>query len=223
MPGLQVGGDTAYVSGSADPLLAEDDTLVVYVQSNIPGGVLNGVNGDVSLRAVAQTIIDATAGLTDPDDAGWPTPGVSYPGLGDGGGNAVVGTSHDISNLLMRSTGRYRVSDAVVSIVKSSLSVSDPFGGSTLVPGSVITYQLSITVSGSGAVDSLVIRDPLPAELDYQLASLTVAGVAEDDDFAPVGVDNSGFDAASSTLIIDQGTVTAGSPDIVITFDAAVR
>jgi hypothetical protein len=38
-----------------------------------------------------------------------------------------------------------------------------------------------------------------------------------------VGTDNSGFDAASSTLIIDQGVVAAGGPDIVVSFDAAVR
>ena len=222
LPGLQVGGDTPYVSGSGDPTLAEDETLVLYVQSNIPGGLAQGDNGDVEVRAVAQTIINAI-GTDDPNDAAWPVPGDSYAGVGDGGGNAVVGTSHDINNLLMRSAGRYQVSDAVVSIVKTATAVVDPFGGTTLVPGSVISYQLEVTVSGSGTAQALVIRDVIPAELAYEANTLQVGGVAEDDDFAPSGTDNSGFDAPNTTLVLDQGDIAGGSPTIVITFDAAIR
>ena len=87
----------------------------------------------------------------------------------------------------------------------------------------VVTYQLTVTVSGSGGAESLVIRDPLPAELEYQAGTLSVSGSAEDDDFAPAGTDNSGFDAGNTSLVIDRGAVAGGSPDIVITFDAALR
>lgn len=223
IPGLQIGADTAYVSGTANPTLLEDDTLVLYVQSNIPAGLSQGDNGDVDVRAVAETIITATGGIDDPDDAAWPVPGVSYAGAGDGGGNAVVGTSHDITNLLMRNAGRYRVSDAVVSVVKTATNILDPFGGTTLVPGTIITYQLEVLVTGSGSVQSLVISDVIPVELEYQLNTLVVAGVAEDDDFAPAGTDNSGFNAGTTTLVVDRGAVAGGSPTIVITFDAAIR
>ena len=223
IPGLQTNADTAYIPGSSDPQLAADETLVVYVQANIPGGLSQGANGDISLRAVSETIINQNGGLTDPDDALWPVPGESYATLGDGGGFAVVGTSNDASNLLMRTTGRFQVSDAVVAISKVALNVVDPFGGSTLVPGSIVTYQLTVTVSGSGGADNLVIRDPLPAELEYQPGTLSVSGVIEDDDFAPAGTDNSGFDAGNTSLVIDRGAVAGGSPDIVITFDAALR
>jgi hypothetical protein len=223
IPGLQIGADTAYVSGTANPTLLEDDVLVLYVQSNIPGGLSQGDNGDVEVRAVAETIITATGGIDDPDDVAWPVPGVSYAGAGDGGGNAVVGTSHDINSLLMRNTGRYQVSDAVVSVVKTATNVADPFGGSTLVPGTIITYQLDVLVTGSGSAQSLVISDAIPVELEYQLNTLVVAGVAEDDDFAPAATDTSGFDTATTTLVVDRGAVAGGSPTIVITFDAAIR
>ena len=222
VPGLQPAGDTAYVSGISDPTLLEDESITVYVVSNIPGGRSQGDDGDVQVRAVAATI-EAGAGTDDPDDAGWPTPGDSYAGAGDGGGDAVVGTSNDIAGLLMRTTGRYEVSDAVVSIVKSAINVADPFGGNTLVPGTVITYQLQVTVSGSGAAETLVVNDVIPAELEYQAGTLTVGGVGEDDDFAPAGTDNSGFNAGTTSVVVDQGTVAGGSPTIVISFDAAIR
>ena len=222
LPGLQPGSDTAYVSGSGDPTIAEDETLVVYVASNIPLGLAQGDNGDVEVRAVAQTILDQ-AGLDDPDAAGWPAPGTSYAGVGDGGGAAVVGTSHDIANLLMRRSGRYQVSDAVVSITKTAVAITDPFGGTSLIPGTILTYQLDVNVSGAGSAEGLVVTDVIPAELEYQPGSLNVAGAPEDDDFAPAGTDNSGFDASTTTVTVAQGTVAGGAPTIVITFDAAIR
>jgi len=222
LAGLQIGGDTPYVSGSGDPVLSEDETLVVYVTADIPGGLSQGDNGDVELRAIAQTII-TQAGVDDPNLPAWPTPGTSYAGAGDGGGAAVVGSSNDINNLLVRTAGRYTVSDAVVAINKSASAVVDPFGGTILVPGTVITYQIDVTVTGSGTADSLVITDPIPAELQYQTGTLRIGGVPEDDDFAPAGTDVSGFDAPNATISIDRGSVVGGSAPIVITFDAVIR
>lgn len=222
IPGLQVGGDTAYVSGSSDPTLAEDETLTLYVSSNIPGGLGQGDNGDVEVRVISETILNQ-AGTDDPDAAAWPIPGTSYGGLGDGGSDAVVGSSNDFNNLLIRTTGRYQVSNALITINKSVISVLDPFGNATLVPGSVLTYELTVTVSGSGNADALAITDVIPAELEYQANSLQINAAAEDDDFAPAGTDTSGFDAGTSTVIVDRGTVAGGSPAIVITFDVAIR
>ncbi len=222
VPGLQVGGDTAYVSGTSDPTLAEDEVLTLYVASDIPTGLNQGDNGDIEVRAISETI-RTQAGTDDPDDAAWPVPGVSYAGLGTGGGNAVVGASNDVTNLLIRTTGRYQVSDAVVSVTKAALTVVDPFGGTTLVPGTVITYELTVTVTGSGTADALIITDTIPAELEYQAGTLQIDGVGEDDDFAPAGTDNSGFNSGTTTVTVDRGTVTGGSPPIVVTFDAQIR
>ncbi len=221
-PGLQVGSDTAYVPGISDPSINEDESLVVYVVSNIPGGLAQADNGDVELRAVAQTVIDQ-AGTDDPGAAGWPTPGTSYAGLGDGGGDAVVGSSYDSGSLLLLNTGRYQVSNAVISVTKSVLSIADPFGGSTVVPGSVITYQLVLTVAGTGTADAVVMTDPLPVELAYVANTLIIDAVAEDDDFAPVGVDGSGYNAGAAEIVVDRGSVAGGSPNVVITFDAEVQ
>ena len=177
IPGLQIGGDTAYVSGTSDPVLAEDESLTVYVASDIPGGLGQGDDGEVTLRAISDTLL-TQAGTDDPDAVAWPAPGTSYAGQGDGGGDAVIGSSHDVANLLVRTSGTYEVADAVVTVAKSVLSVLDPFGGATLVPGSVVTYQLEVTVSGSGDAENLVLSDVVPAELAYVAASLRIDGVA---------------------------------------------
>ena len=99
----------------------------------------------------------------------------------------------------------------------------DPFSGTTYVPGTVIGYQLLVTVSGSGDVENLVITDTLPGDLEYLAGSLIVNGATEDDDFAPAATDNSGFDSGIQTVTVDLGQVAGGSPVISISFDAAIR
>ncbi len=91
------------------------------------------------------------------------------------------------------------------------------------MPGTVISYQLLVTVSGTGDAENLIVTDVMPAELEYIAASLFVNGSAEDDDFAPAATDNSGFDSGTQTVTVDLGSVAGGSPVISIDFDAAIR
>jgi uncharacterized repeat protein (TIGR01451 family) len=233
-PGLQIGagGDTPYLAGSNDPILAADAAQVVYVESNIAGALAPNADGIIELRAVANTIF-AAAGTDDPNDAAFPDVGDAYVGLGDldenGGANvtAVVGTSHDAANRLFLAQGSYRVSAAVVTLTKSAITALDPFGGTTLVPGTVITYQIDATVSGAGDAENLLIADPIPADLEYVPGSLSVsalpAGEEADDDFAPAGTDNTGFDGANQTIIVNLATVAGGTPVITMTFQTTIR
>jgi uncharacterized repeat protein (TIGR01451 family) len=234
VPGLQIGasGDTPYLPPGNDPVLAEDESVQVYAVSTIPTGFIQNNEGALQLRAVSTTII-AGAGTDDPSDPAFPVPGSAYAGAGDpdeaGTGNvtAVVGATQDVNNLLINAEGRYVVSSAVVSLTKTPSNVVDPFGGATLVPGAVITYTLEVAVSGSGTAEALVITDLIPAELEYLAGTLAVSalppGEDVDDDFAPVGVDNTGFDAGTQTVTVNLSDVAGGAPVITITFDAAIR
>ena len=234
VPGLQIGasGDTPYLSPGNDPLLAEDESIQVYALSSIPAGLTQNNEGALQLRAVSTTII-AGSGMADPSDPGFPVPGTSYAGAGDpdeaGTGNviAVVGATQDVNNLLISAEGRYVVSSAVVALTKTASNVVDPFGGATLVPGAVITYTLEVEVSGTGTAEALAITDLIPAELEYLAGTLAVsalpAGEEVDDDFAPVGIDNTGFDAGTQTVTVSLSDVAGGAPVITITFDAAIR
>src|SRR5205085_4938860 len=72
--GYDAGTDTVYVAGSNDPVLAPDQSIAIFVISSIPASALNGNRGQVDLSAVAKT--------------GSGTPGTSFAGAGQGGGNA---------------------------------------------------------------------------------------------------------------------------------------
>lgn len=233
-PGLQTGGggDTVYTAGANDPLLAADEALIVYVVNDIPGILTQDDRGFVELRAISTTVF-AQAGTDDPGDPGFPVVGTQYAGEGDldengaANVNAVVGTSHNPALLLLRAQGIYDVSAALVTLAKSVLSVLDPFGGTTVVPGSVLTYQIVVSVTGTGTVEGLLVTDSLPAELEYVASSLSVApglpvGEDEDDDFLPAVVDNTGF-SAPGTVTVSLGDVVAGGADITITFEATIR
>ena len=233
LAGLQTGpgGDTPYLLGSNDPVLAADGSQVVYVTADMPAAQAQNAQGLLQVRAVPVTVF-TEAGTDDPAAVAFPTPGTAYAGAGDldelGGGNvtAVVGTSFDGGNLVLRGEGIFQVSGAIVTITKQTLSQLDPFGGATLVPGTVISYRITVTVAGSGTAENLVVTDPLPAELEYQPGTLAVsalpAGEDADDDFAPIGTDNTGFDSGNGEVRVTLGDVAGGAGAITIDFDAAI-
>ncbi len=180
------GTDTVYVSGSNDPILAPDASISVFVITSTPGTVSNGNRGQVDLTAVATT--------------GSGTPGTSFAGQGDGGGTAVVGTTGADSN----DNGFLAVQAASVTLVKSA-TIVDPFGGATSVPGSVITYQITANVSGSGNIQGLKVSDPIPADTTYQGGTLrNQAGALSD----AADADTGNFDGTAVSVTF--GTVPAG-------------
>lgn len=151
------GVDTVYVAGTNDPVLAPDASIRVFVLSSIPGTAVDGDRGQLSLAAASRTLTG--------------TPGASSTRQGQGGGDAVVGTSGGDGN----ATGAYIVQAASLSFAKTS-SVVDPFGGTKIVPGSIVTYTLTATVGGTGALSSVVISDNIPASTTYEAATLTLQG-----------------------------------------------
>ncbi len=180
------GVDTLYVPGSNNPLLNPDQSIVVFVLSTTPGGLSDGDRGQVVLRAEAVT--------------GTGTPGTSFSGQGVGGGDAVVGASGADAE----DDGFYRVLSATIALTKSA-SVADPFGGSEPVPGAIITYTITATVSGSGSLSGIVISDPVPANTTYVPGSITLGGVGQSD-----ASDADAGSFGSNTVTVSAGTVPGG-------------
>lgn len=191
------GVDTVYASGSNDPQLDPDQSITVFVLSTIPAAAGDGHRGRVDLTAVATT--------------GSGAPGTSFAGLGQGGGDAVVGATGADSE----DDGYYRVAKASVAFVKSA-TVADAFGGAAAVPGATITYALAATVSGSGSLANLRVADSVPAGTTYQPGSLTLEGGAL--------TDAADADAGSFTgtgIAVALGTVAAGTTK-TITFQVKI-
>jgi uncharacterized repeat protein (TIGR01451 family) len=191
------GVDTVYSSGSNDPQLDPDQSVTVFVLSTIPAGAGDGQRGRVDLTAVAKT--------------GSGAPGTSFAGQGQGGGDAVVGATGADSE----DDGYYRVAKASVAFVKSA-AVADAFGGTAAAPGSIITYTLSATVSGSGSLTNLKVSDPVPAGTTYKPGSLTLEGAALTD-----AADADAGTFTGTAVNVGLGTVAAGATK-TITFQVKI-
>ncbi len=180
------GVDTVYVAGSNDPVLLPDASIKVFVLATTPAGAADLDRGIANLTAAAVT--------------GTGAPGTSFAGQGQGGGAAVVGTTGADSV----AAGAYVVQNASVAFTKTA-AVADPFGGTEPVPGSIITYTLTATVSGSGSLSNLAISDAIPGNTTYQTGSLTLQGAGLSD---PADADAGEF--ASGGIVVRLGTVAGG-------------
>lgn len=190
--------DQAYVAGSNDPVLAADASTTVFIVSTVPGTVIDGNRAGLDFIATART--------------GSGAPGTTFAGTGDGGVNAVVGAT----TATAPATGFYAVSATTVAFVKSA-TVADPFGGTTSVPGSIITYRLVASVSGSGSLANLAVADTVPTGSAYKLSSITLDGAALTD-----ASDGDAASFATNAIAVGLGTVPAGSSHAV-TFQVVIR
>lgn len=191
------GIDTILSSPETTSEIAADGSLTIFVLVTVPAGVADTEVSQIELLAEAVT--------------GTGTPGTSFAGAGANGSNAVVG----LSGADGTATGQLIVALTTVDLVKSA-SIVDPFGGSSPVPGAVITYTITANVAGSASIDNLVVTDTYPAGTTYVPGTLALNGGGL--------TDASGDDAgtASATAIsVDLGTVSGGSAP-AITFNVTI-
>ncbi|WP_105102978.1 hypothetical protein [Microbulbifer pacificus] len=191
--GLYDAGDTLFSSGT--PLqLAADESIAVFVVADIPGAQSSNDVGLIELTAES---------ITAQMSAGSDAPGTVFAGQGDGGGNAVVGSSGGAA----AAQNGYQVSMVQPSFTKSQ-SVADPFGGSAAVQGAVITYTLTFSVSGSGEITDVILSDNIPDNTSYVAGSITLNGAGKSD---AADSDEARFDSSTTPprIEINIGTVTA--------------
>ena len=195
-------GDVAYDPGVNDPVLAPDEAVNILLVNDIAAGLADGAIGLSELSATAAT------GSGDPGDL--------FPGDGDGGIDAVVGTSGADDAL----AGQYVISDIELAVVKSA-TVLDPFGGSSPMPGATVTYRLVITPTGSETAVNTVITDPIPANTTYSPESITLNGGAltDDDTDADAGAYTTN---PAPEIAVDLGDLTEASGAQTIEFTVTI-
>ena len=181
------GTDDLYVPGTNDPVLAPDESLTVFVVTDTPATVVESDRAEVSLLAEANT--------------GTGSPGDTFSGQGEGGGDAVVGTTGADAV----DSGFFVVQAASIELVKTAI-IEDPFGGNRPVPGATVTYTLVATVSGSGVLSNVVISDPIPANTDYLAESIVYETVGQTD--AADATDESSFNG--TVVSTATGDIPAG-------------
>ena len=184
------GTDTLYDAG-APPVLNPDETITVFILGDIPAGAADGDRSETELTGTAAT--------------GSGTPGTVFAGQGEGGGDAVVGSTGATDS----DSGFYAVLDADIDLTKTA-TILDPFGGATQVPGSVITYRLTAETTGSGTLGNVVITDAIPDDTTYVDESITLDSTGLTDS---ADSDAGAFDGAG--IAVTLGTVAGGATNII--------
>ncbi len=192
------GVDEILTAPETTQVLEADEALTVFVIVTVPDGVTDGQASDVELTAEAAT--------------GTGAPGTVFAGQGVDGGDAIVGTTGADDS----ATGSLIVGITTVDLTKS-VSVLDPFGGDSAVPGSIATFTIVATVSGSGSVDDLIVTDAIPEGTTYSDETITLDGGSLTD----VSGDDAGEGSDSSGISVDLGTVAGGTVRTV-TFDVTI-
>lgn len=159
--------DTLYIPGSNDPVLAPDAGVRVLVINDIPATVPNTARGRSQLTARART--------------GAGAPGLLFATQGDGGVDALVGTSGAQGIVF----GEYVAAGMQVAAVKTQ-TIVDPAGGSRAVAGARIDYQIVVSVNGSGAAPDSIFSDVIPQYTTYvtgtlRLNSTVLSDIADGD------------------------------------------
>lgn len=179
--------------------LDADEALVVFVILEVPDEALDGAASNVELLAEAVT--------------GTGVPGSVFAGQGPGGGDAIVGSTGAEGT----ATGSLLVGITTVELTKS-VALLDPFGGTSAVPGSVATFTITATVSGSGSIADLVVTDGIPDGTTYSAGTLALDGASLTD----AGGDDAGEASQASGISVDLGTVDGGTAQS-ITFDVTIN
>jgi uncharacterized repeat protein (TIGR01451 family) len=193
------GIDQVLPSPQTTAVLAPDTVLTVFALVTVPDGVSDTQRSSVDLTAQAIT--------------GNGAPGTVFAGQGVDGGDAIVGTT----SALATARGQLFAGIATVELVKS-VSLSDPFGGTSAVPGTVAIFTISARVTGSGTVNNLSVNDAIPAGTTYApgtlaLDSATLSDAADSD---------AGEASDSAGISVNLGNVTSPATRTV-TFNVVVE
>lgn len=231
--------DTPFDPLTDDLALTADQSVVVFVLSDMPAGLNSGDTADIDLTAVANTVLDSGS-VTDPV-------GTTYDNEGEGGVDAVVGSTGASDT----DTDMYLVNQLNITLDKEAEKVAGlgtlglvDAAGVFQVPGDTIRYRLSFSVSGDGTLEDAFITDALPIDLNYETGSIRVvvnSGSAlsptdsnADSDGAFRGVIPAQFpDSGADGIVVDLEqllgltelavtTVPPVSYDIVIEFDMTI-
>ncbi len=178
--------------------LQPDATLTVFVIVTVPAGVTDTQESDVELTADAVT--------------GTGTPGTVFTGQGVDGGDAIVGTTGASASAI----GSLVAGITTVDLTKAA-TIVDPFGGTSAVPGAVVTFTITADVAGSGSVDDLNVTDAIPDGTTYAAGTLALDGAALTD----ASGDDAGEASDASGISVNLGTV-AGGTSHSITFNVTI-
>ena len=190
--GLQLTGanaDTLYGSGSVVSLNA-GESKNIYLVYDIPANQATNNKGFSQLK-----IVSALPGAASATRAG-----TDIPGGGAGGSDAIIGYTLARAQAL----GDFLVSGVLVQTSKTVSSVQDILGGNQITSQSIVTYQITFNITGTGMAKNIVMQDPVPAQETYVPGSMKVNNVSQTD-----GKDSDYADFTNNVLNLNLGNQNA--------------
>lgn len=191
------GVDAILTGSETTKVLDAGKNVKVFVIATIPGMVLDGQKSAIDLLAEAVT--------------GTGAPGTVFAAKGVDGGDAIVGGNGADDN----KAGSIIIGITTVDLVKSA-TIADPWGGTSAVPGSVVSYTITANVKGRGSVTDLVVADVFPAGTTYTAGTLALNAAALTD-----ADDGDAGESSATGISVSLGTV-AGGTNHSVTFDVTI-
>lgn len=154
--------------------LAADAAVTLFLVGSVPIGQTNGQVAGVILTATAREGgVAAAQGAaitqtTGANTAAKDTVFADTAGVSDAARNGAHADDDD-----------FTVVTATLGVTKSSRVISDPVNNLTnpkMIPGAVIEYCIAIANTGGAAATSIVINDPVPAQLGFVSSSILLNG-----------------------------------------------
>lgn len=188
--------------------LAPDSSATVTVSCTTPAAQANDSLAVISLTATVHANNAAnTLGAVLVNDTGVDVPGTVQIVFADTAGSDDLALSGSHS-----ARDAYVVQTAVLSISKVATVMCDPANGSTNpknIPGAYVQYAITISNTGSAAATLSTVSDALQAQLTFDPALISGAGVATNCAAGLQSLSGTGFGALKGT-----GTTTYAVPGL---------
>lgn len=215
-PGVWDASDDLYVNAATFDDVLADGTLDILIVADTPAGA---VSGDISDYQLVATTVDA--GTTDVTIA---TVGANTAGIdvvfADSTGTAAGDGDRDGRH---SDAGTYTVNLLSLNLNKSVDVIWDPtnlFVTPKAIPGAILRYTITATITGSGTATNVVMTDPIPALSTYAAGTLTLNGAPLSDD---TDGDVGSVVGAPMTVTVGLGNLTSASALQTITFDVTIN
>lgn len=187
-------GREAFVLGVTAPGQAAAPTVATDVDGNgaydaavditLPPGTATpvlapGASLNLLLRPADGTVQPGTMTVIADAVTGHGAPGTTFPGQGDGGGDAVVGRTE--AEAALGIALEFDTGASAAARLDKSQTVRAPDGSASPVRGAVITYTLRLTTSAVEPLGETQIVDPIPAGTAFVPGSIRIEDVAASD------------------------------------------